>query len=164
MKLTDLCKKYKIKSEETFRTRIREILEPFGIENFLEAKEFLKDKDIEEVLEYIDLENEMNPSRREALRSEWLNADFLDRLKEMRKTTRFRAIEDLEGFLTDVKNKKKKDIAEKYDLHVDTVLNKIKKILKPFDIEDFREAKKFLKDKDIKEIIKLIDPKWYKEF
>ena len=40
--------------EETFRTRIREIFKPFDIENYLQAKEFLKDKDIKDILKRIN--------------------------------------------------------------------------------------------------------------
>ena len=53
LKTSSLAVRYKM-SEDTVRLRVKEILGKYGINNPTEAKKFLQDKDIDEIMEEID--------------------------------------------------------------------------------------------------------------
>ncbi len=53
MRSSSFSVRYKM-SEDTVRLRVKEILGKYGINNPTEAKKFLQDKDIKEILEKID--------------------------------------------------------------------------------------------------------------
>ena len=50
MRTSSLAVRYKM-SEDTVRLRVKEILGKYGVNNPTEAKKFLQDKDINEILE-----------------------------------------------------------------------------------------------------------------
>lgn len=74
-------------------------------------------------------------------------------------------IEDKKKFLNDVKNSEKREDLTKYGFGGSTVSRKIKQILGPFGVRNYKEVKCFLDDRSIDEIFKSLDnPEGYSTF
>ncbi|MHA1457690.1 MAG: GIY-YIG nuclease family protein, partial [Promethearchaeota archaeon] len=129
MKKYEMTHKYDMDGK-TINRRIDEMLGAVGVKNYNEAKEYLKDKEISEVLKNVKS-------------SETLN--YGDRTEKI----------DKKEFLRDIKNMQEKELREKYDM--DALNRRIKDMLGDLSVNDYHEAREYLKDKDIDDVIKEID-------
>lgn len=74
-------------------------------------------------------------------------------------------IEDKKQFLNDIINSKKREDLTKYGFGDHTVSRKIKQILGPFGVGNYKKAKSFLDDRSIDEIFRYLDnPEGYSTF
>jgi hypothetical protein len=74
-------------------------------------------------------------------------------------------IEDIKQFLTDIKNSEKREDLTKYGFGGLTVSRKIKQILGPFGVKNYKQAKSFLDDRSLDEIFSYLDnPEGYSTF
>ena len=126
-----ILKKYNMKSHMTLNTRIREILGNFGITNYIDARTFLKDRTVDEILKYLD-----NPQGYSLFRDPAI-------------------IE----FLQDVKNSKLgTDLYQKYQIsHKNYLIDKIQRIVGKFGINNYTDLKDFLKDRTVDECLRFFE-------
>ncbi|TFG10952.1 MAG: hypothetical protein EU535_07890 [Promethearchaeota archaeon] len=126
----DINEKYGMNAS-TINNRIREMLGNERVTNYTEAKEYLKDKNLDEVVEKI--EQDQKDFRERAMQ----RADIIDK----------------ERFLKDIQDVPKKQIEMKYNMDGKTINNKIQDFLKDFDVKNYTEARGLLEDREIKELI-----------
>lgn len=87
--------------------------------------------------------------------------EILDRIHE----ENIIPIEDKKQFLNDIKNSEKQEDLTKYGFESHTVSRKIKQILGPFGVRNYKKAKSFLGDRSVDEIFKFFDnPEGYSTF
>ena len=104
----------------------------------------------------------------------WKDKEYQEKQKKVRETPEFKEkmrkaaekrwkdkeISNMKEFLTDIKNKiLKKDLEKKNNITGPTINRKIKEILGPNGPKNYREAKQFLKDRDIDNILKILKTK-----
>ena len=126
-----VAKKYKIKDVSTFNRKVEEILGSFEIKNYTKANRFLQDRDLDEILKYLDNPEEYNT--------------FKD--------------PTIKDFFKDVQNSEKvSDLFVKYGYtSYKGINNKINRIMGVFGIKNYMELKRFLNGKDIEDISKYIE-------
>ncbi|MHA1985252.1 MAG: GIY-YIG nuclease family protein [Promethearchaeota archaeon] len=129
-----LVKKYDMDGK-TMNKRIEEILGHHGVKNYVQAKVYLKDKDLDEVLKDIKEKQIEQPQNFQG-KKEILN---------------------LREFLEDIQNLKSKEIAQKYEMNRSTVNKRIREMLGDHGVKNYMEAKKYLNDKNLDEVIKDIN-------
>jgi len=130
----DLVKRYDMDGK-CINKRIREMLSHQGVSNYSEAKKYLENKDPKEILKDIN-EKISNQSERYQRTNE---------------------ITDKKQFLQDIQNLKKTELNYKYDMGGKTINRKIGKLFGDTEVKNYSEAKKFLKDKNIDEVLKDIN-------
>ncbi|TFG19025.1 MAG: GIY-YIG nuclease family protein [Promethearchaeota archaeon] len=134
MKNKDLCQKYEI-GENTAKRNIQQMLGHHGVHNYTEAKRYLDKKNLKDVVKDIT-EKLSNPSER------------YQRTKE---------IIDKKQLLQDIQNLKKSEIIYKYDMDDKTINRKIETVFGELGVKNYSEAKKYIKDKNIGDIINEIN-------
>ncbi|MHA1452121.1 MAG: hypothetical protein ACTSRD_04595, partial [Promethearchaeota archaeon] len=134
MKRTDLAQKYNM-SEVTTNKKIQDMLGHHGVHTYSEARRYLENKNPKEVLKDIN-EKLSNKSER------------YQRTKE---------ITDKKRFLQDIQKLKKSEIDYKYDMDGKTINRKIGRLFGDTGVKTYSEAKKYLKDKKIDEVLQDIN-------
>ncbi|MBA7710644.1 hypothetical protein ES703_119589 [subsurface metagenome] len=134
MKKKDLNTKYDMDGK-CINDRIKEMLGHHGIENFSQAKKYLEDKNLDNVLKDINRKLE-NQSQKFVGKKEITNR------KE---------------FLKDIQNMQRKDIDHKYDMNRSTVNKRIREMLGDYGVKNYTEAKKYLEGKNLDKVAKEIN-------
>ncbi len=134
MKSKDIVQKYNM-NRATVNLRIREMLGEHGVKNYTEAKEYLKEKNLDDVVK-----------------------DITERLSDQtQKYEGTTEISNKQEFLEDIQNLQKNEIDHKYGMDGKTINNKIEGMLGEHGVKDYTDAKEFLKDKDLNEVLKEIE-------
>ena len=84
--------------------------------------------------------------------------EWREKMREIGKQYR-KEISDKQQFLEDIQNMQKKDINEKYNMDGKTVNRRIKEMLGENGVNNYTEAKDYLQDKDINDVLKDIAKK-----
>jgi hypothetical protein len=129
----DVAQKYNL-SESTIDRKIREMFGHHGVKNYSEAREYLREKNLDDVFKEVK-QRLSDKSRRYEGKSQ---------------------ISDKEQFLKDVNNMKKNEIVNKYDMDGKTINNRIKEMLGPDGPKNYTELKEYLKEKNVDEVLKEI--------
>lgn len=137
MKKKDINTKYGMDGK-CINRRIEEMLGHNGVKNYTDAKIFLKDQDLNKIVDEINLK-----------------LSVLDEKKGVKKE-----ISDKEEFLKNIQEKQSKELCQYYDMDRTTLNRRIYEMLGDKEVKNYSEAKKYLEDKDIKEIAEEIE---YKE-
>ena len=140
MKKEDLNTKYDMDGK-SINKRIEEMLGNHGVKNFSQAKEFLNNKNLDKILHDIN-ERLSNQSQ-----------NFL-RKKE---------ISNKREFLEDIKKMKSKEIEKKYDMNRSTVNKRIREMLGEHGVKNYTEARNYLEDKNLDEVVKDINERMEKQ-
>ncbi|MFX1297420.1 MAG: GIY-YIG nuclease family protein [Promethearchaeota archaeon] len=130
IKSKEIEQKYDM-NRSTVNKRIQEMLGHRGVNNYAQAKTYLEDKNLDEVLKDIN-ERLSNQSERYEGQS---------------------VISDKKQFLRDIQNMQKNEINYKYDLDGKTINQKIQEILGEEGIRNYSQAKEYLKDKNVEDIL-----------
>ena len=129
-------------NRSTATKRIREMLGDKGVKNFTDTKEYLKDKNLDEVVK-----------------------DINERLSDQSQKFEGKSvIENKREFLEDIQNLQKNEIDHKYRMDAKTINNKIKEMLGEHGVKNYTEAKEFLKDKDLNDVLKEIEERGTEEW
>ncbi len=134
LKSKEIAQKYDM-NRSTVNKRIQEMLGEHGVKNQTDAKEYLKDKDLDEVAK--DINERLNDQKE----------------KYEGKTV----ISNKREFLEDIQNIQKNEINQKYGMDAKTINNKIKEVFRGRDVKNYIEAKDYLRDKDINDVLKDIE-------
>ncbi len=132
----ELSEKYNM-NRTTVNRRIREMLKAHGVNNFRDAKEYLKDKNLNDVVRDI-------------------NERTSDQSHKWQGTSK---IENKEEFLNDVKAMQKNEINHKYGMDGKTINRRIKEMFGEEGVQNYSQLKEYLKDKDVKEVLKSLEEK-----
>ncbi|MHA2399010.1 MAG: hypothetical protein ACXADU_08990 [Promethearchaeota archaeon] len=134
MQLKDIAQKYNM-NESTVNKRIKDMLGEYGVKNYTEAREYLVDKNHAEIV-----------------------AEINERMSDQtQKYNRKTEISDKHQFLEDIQNLKKNELDHKYGMDAKTVNNKIKEMLGEHGVENYTDAREFLKNKNIDDVVKEIE-------
>ena len=136
MKKKEINTKYDMDGK-SINVRIKEMLGHHGVKNYSEAKKYLENKNLDEVLK--DINAKLNEQPRES--------------------TRKKVISNTREFLEDIQNMQRKDIDHKYDMNRSTVNKRIREMLGEHGVKNFTEAKNYLQDKNLDEVVKGINEK-----
>jgi len=130
----EIEQKYEM-NRSTATKRIREMLGDKGVKNFTDTKEYLKDKDLDDVVKDI---NERTGDQTQQFEGKSI-------------------IENKREFLEDIQNLQKNEIDHKYGMDAKTINNKIRGMLGMHGVKNYTDAREFLKDKDLNEVVKNIE-------
>ncbi|MFX1570119.1 MAG: hypothetical protein ACFFCV_17315 [Promethearchaeota archaeon] len=130
----ELAQKYGM-NRTTVNKRIREMFGEHGVKNYTEAKEYLKEKNLDDVVKDIN-ERLSNQTEKYEGKSE---------------------IQDKREFLEDIQNLQKNEIDHKYGMDAKIINNKIKEMLGEYGVKNYTEAKEYLKDKNLDDVARDID-------
>lgn len=119
----------------TVNKRIREMLGDHGVKNYTEAKTYLANKNLDEVVKE-------------------LNKRLSDQFEKYEGKT---IISNKREFLEDIQKLQKNEIDYKYGMDAKTVNNKIKEMLGEHGIKNYTGAKEYLKDKNVEDVLKDIE-------
>ena len=159
MKRKDIDYKYGISKKSTNK-KIREMLGHEGVNNYTQAREYLKDKNVKDVAKDIK-ENKPNQEREHLKERNVKDASKEKEAPQVQETNRssqgFKKIEDKKQFLKDIKGMMKKEIDKKYEMSKKTTNRRIKEMLGHRGVNNYSQAKAFLKDKNVDNIVKDID-------
>ena len=134
MQRKDIDHKYDM-NRSTVNKRIQEMLGDHGVKNYTEAKKYLEGKNLDEVVK-----------------------DINERLSDQSHITEGTTIiENKQEFLKDIQELQKNEIDHKYGMDAKTVNNKIKEMLGEKGVNNYTEAKEYLKDKNVEDVAKDID-------
>ena len=133
MQKKEINEKYGLNGS-TVNKKLSEMLGDRGVHTYTGAKDYLVDKDIKEVVK--DINERLNQNERH------------------KGTTN---IIDKKEFLKDIQNMKKYEITHKYDMDGKTINRRIEELLGKLGVKNYTEAKEYLKDKDIDEVIRDIE-------
>lgn len=136
MKKKDINTKYDMDGK-SINVRINEMLGHHGVKNYSEAKKYLENKNLDNVLK--DINEKLN-----------------ERPNEFKGK---KEISNTREFLEDIQNIQAKEIAQKYDMNRSTVNKRIREMLGDKGIKNYTEAKKYLQDKNLDDVVKGIDEK-----
>ena len=131
MKKKDLNTKYEMDGK-CINRRIEEMLGHHGIKNFSQAKKYLEDKNLNEVLK--DVNEKLN--------------------NQSQKFVGKKEISNKKEFLHDIQNKLSKEIEQKYDMGRTTVNKRIREMLGDHGVKNYTEAKTYLANKNLDEVVK----------
>ena len=130
MQKKEISQKYDM-NDKTVSKRTQEMLGHRGVNNYTQAKAYLEDKNLDEVLKDIN-ERLSNQSERYEGQS---------------------VISDKEQFLRDIQNMQKTEINYKYNLDGKTVNRRIEEILGEEGIRNYSQAREYLKDKNVDDLL-----------
>jgi len=130
----EIAQKYDM-NRSTINKRIQEMLGEHGVHNYTEAKKYLENKDLKKVLNDI-------------------NERFSKQAERYQGTT---DITDKKQFLQDIQTMQKNEINYKYDMDAKTINQKIREMLGEHGIKNYTEAKEYLKDKNVDDVLKEIE-------
>lgn len=146
----DLSSKYNV-AGSTIRREINDLFIDYNIEDLSQLKIFLQDKVVDEIVEELRDKGLLDYTEGNM----WENIVFQKRIKERNEKLR-KKINDLRAFLTDLKNQMPtNDLIEKYKMSRPTINKKIRKHLGFLDIETIQQARDYLRNKDIDDILDL---------
>ena len=134
MKKKDLNLKHDMDGK-CINDRIKEMLGHHGINNFSQAKKYLENKNLDNVLKDIN-ENMKTQSQ-----------DFKGK----------KEISNKREFLEDIQNMQRKDIDTKYNMNRTTVNKRIREMLGEHGVKNYTEAKKYLEGKNLDKVVKDIN-------
>jgi hypothetical protein len=122
-------------NRSTVYKRIREMLGEHGVKNYIEAKNYLEGKNLDKVAKDI---------------SERLS----DKSQQYERKTE---ISNKRKFLEDIQNLQKNKIDIKYGMDAKTVNRRIGEILGDHGVKNYTEAKEYLQDKNLGDVVKDIE-------
>ncbi|MFW9970806.1 MAG: hypothetical protein ACFFDF_11470 [Candidatus Odinarchaeota archaeon] len=134
MKRKDIEEKYNMNRSTVYK-RIREMLDEHGVKNYIEAKNYLEGKNLDKVAKDI---------------SERLS----DKSQQYEGKTE---ISNKRKFLEDIQNLQKNEIDIKYGMDAKTVNRRIGEILGDHGVKNYTEAKEYLQDKNLGDVVKDIE-------
>ncbi|MFX1478114.1 MAG: GIY-YIG nuclease family protein [Promethearchaeota archaeon] len=134
MKSKEIEEKYNM-NRATINKRIHEMLGEHRVKNYTEARKYVSDKKLDDVVK-----------------------DISDRMSDETKKYKHKTlISDKREFLEVIVTMQKNEIDEKYVMTGKTVNNKIREILGDYGVMNYSDAREFLKDKDLDEVLKDIE-------
>jgi hypothetical protein len=136
----DLNTKYDMDGK-CINKRIEDMLGHHGVKNFSQAKKYLGDKNLDEVLKDIN---------------KWQKDHH--QKPEIKKE-----ISNKGEFLKDIQNMQGKEIAQKYDMNKSTINKRIQEMLGEHGVHNYTEAKKYLENKDLKNVLNDINERLSKQ-
>ena len=101
-------------------------------------------------------EQKYQESVSKGMKEKWKDEKFKEK-QARAKVEGKREIQDKGQFLRDITEMKKKDMITKYDMDGKSINNRIEEMLKHQDVRTYSEAKKYLEDKNIKDVLKDIE-------
>ncbi len=134
MKKKDLNAKYDMDGK-CINKRIEEMLGHHGIKNFSQAKKYLEDKNLNDVLKDVN---------------ERLNT-------QSQKFAGKKEVSNKKEFLEDIQNMLSKDIEKKYEMNRSTVNKRIREMLGDHGVKNYTEANNYLANKSLDEVVKEIN-------
>lgn len=138
--LRDLEQKYNL-SHTTIVKKIKEWFVPYGPENLTQLKRYLQNRDIDDVLK--EIKNK--------------HINHIEANQSWKTNGRKVIIYDKRDFFNELKNKVPAKILTKKFLIGHSALNrKIKELFYPIEVKNYREAVKYIQDKDIDEVLREI--------
>lgn len=140
MNKKDLTTKYDMDGK-CINKRIEDMLGHHGVNNFSQAKKYLGDKNLDEVLKDIN---------------KWQKDHH--QKPEIKKE-----ISNKREFLKDIQNMQGKEIAQKYYMNRSTINKRIQEMLGEHGVHNYTEAKKYLKNKDLKKVLNDINGRLSKQ-
>ncbi|MFX1257197.1 MAG: hypothetical protein ACFFAN_05030 [Promethearchaeota archaeon] len=147
----DLSPKYGI-AGSTIRREIKDLFADYHLEDLSQLKIFLQDKVVDNVVEELRNKGLLDYGDDNM----WENLEFQEKIMERNEKLK-KKINDLKGFLIDLKNQiPTSDLIKKYKMSRPTINKKIRKHLGTLDIETIQQARDYLKDKDIDDILNLL--------
>ena len=117
---------------KSINKRIEEILGHYGVNNYSEAKDFLKDKNLDEIA------NEIKEREKEGVKNTGVKKEIPDKRQ----------------FLQDAQNMLKKELDQKYDMDGKTLNRKIEEMFRPDGPKNYTELREHLQHKSIDEVMK----------
>jgi len=136
MKKKDLNEKHDMDGK-CINKRIKEMLGHHGINNFSQAKKYLENKNLDDVLKDINERQNAQPQKFEGKKE----------------------ITNKREFLEDIQNIKSKEIEQKYDMNRSTVNRRIQEMLGHRGVNNYAQAKTYLEEKNLDEVLKDINEK-----
>jgi len=136
----DINAKYNMDGK-SINKRIAEMLGHHGVNNFSQAKKFLENKNLKDVLKDIN---------------KWQKDHH-------QKTEIKKEISNKREFLKDIQNMQGKEIAQKYDMNRSTINKRIQEMLGEHGIHNYADAKKYLENKNLNEVLKDINERLSKQ-
>ncbi|MFX1499882.1 MAG: GIY-YIG nuclease family protein [Promethearchaeota archaeon] len=134
MQLREISQKYNI-NRSIVNRRILETLGVEGIKNYTELKKYLEGKNIDNVVKNI-------------------NERLGDQLQKYEQGT---IISNKREFLEDIQKLQKNEIDYKYGMDAKTVNYKIEDMLGEYGVKNYTQAKEYLSDKNLDDVIKDIE-------
>ena len=134
MKKKDINAKYDMDGK-CINKRIEEMLGHHGIKNYSEAKKYLEDKNLD------DIEKEVKEREKDVVRNSGVKKEITDNRK----------------FLEDLKNMTNKEMTQEYNMHGKTLNNRIQEMLGEQGVKNYTEAKNYLEQKQIDEVLNEIN-------
>jgi len=135
MKKKDINEKYNMDGRTTTK-RIGEMLGHRGVYTYSQAREYLKNRDLNKVVKDIN------------------QHEKIERANKLERGTK---IENKEEFMKDIQNLSKKEINRKYQMDGKTINNKIEKMLGHQGVKNYSQAREYLQDKEFKDVLKDIE-------
>ena len=136
----DINSKYDMDGK-SINKRIAEILGHHGVNNFSQAKKYLEDKNLKDVLKDIN---------------KWQKDHH-------QKTEIKKEISNKREFLKDIQNMQGKEIAQKYDMNRSTINKRIQEMLGEHGVHNYTDAKKYLENKNLNKVLKDINERLSKQ-
>jgi len=158
----DINTKYDMDGK-SINKRIEEMLKHQGVRTYSEAKKYLEDKDLNEVLKDIEKRQEMvkKPDFKEKMteinRERAKDPDWLKKMREIGKQYR-KEIPDKREFLNEIKGDMiKKDMLQKYDMGKNSFNKRIQEMFGPDGPKNYTELKNYMRDKNADDVLKEIE-------
>jgi len=158
----DINTKYDMDGK-SINKRIEEMLKHQGVRTYSEAKSYLTDKNLQEVLK--DIEEKQGMEKKpdfiqkmtEINRERAKDPQFLEKMREIGKQNR-KEIADKREFLNDIKeNMQMKDMLQKYDMGKTSFGKRIQEMFEPDGPKNYTELKDYMQDKNINDVLKDVE-------
>jgi len=158
----DMIAKYDMDGK-SINNRIEEMLKHQDVRTYSEAKKYLEDKNIPEVLKDIEERQgmEQKPDFREKMteinRARAKDPQWLAKMREINKQYR-KEIPDKREFLKEIKeNMSKKEMLQKYDMGGKTLNRRVQDMFGPDGPKNYTELKNYMRDKNVSDVLKEIE-------
>jgi len=179
MKKKDINTKYDMDGK-SINKRIEEMLKHQDVRTYSEAKKYLEDKNLNEVLKDIEKRQEMvkkpdfkekmtEINRERAKDPEWVkkmteinrarakDPQWIEKMREIGKQYR-KEIPDKREFLNEIKGDMlKKDMLKKYDMGKNSFNKRIQEMFGPDGPRNYTELKNYMQDKNVDDVLKEIE-------
>ncbi len=136
----DINAKYDMDGK-SINKRIAEMLGHHGVNNFSQAKKYLEDKNLKDVLKDVN---------------KWQKDHH-------QKTEIKKEISNKREFLKDIQKMQGKEIAQKYDMNRSTINKRIQEMLGEHGVHNYTDAKKYLENKNLNKVLKDINERLSKQ-
>ena len=140
MNKNDLNTKYDMDGK-CINKRIEDMLGHHGVKNFSQAKKYLGDKNLDEMLKDINKFQKEHHQKPEIKKE----------------------ISNKRDFLKDIQNMQSKEIAQKYDMNRSTINKRIQEMLGEHGVHNYTEAKNYLENKDLEKVLNDINERLSKQ-